>query len=143
MLSSFLRKTARQVPEFISSVRSAFLPGIFNRPSPEFQLVGIPGFDGLISEFLRENHEPTNVFDVAILNMAVPKSKISPSRKRMKHKQHIPDKVQWYTCTRCGEPKRPHRICTKHMDICALREDEWEAKKQKDAAASTSSAGDA
>jgi len=64
--------------------------------------------------------------------MGVPKSKVSPSRKRMKHLQHVPDKIGWLQCKKCGEPKRPHRICTKHIDICAMRDDEYEAKKALD-----------
>ena len=43
--------------------------------------------------------------------LAVPKSKISRSRKRMKWKQHIPKEVAWAPCPSCGEPKRPHRLC--------------------------------
>ena len=43
--------------------------------------------------------------------LAVPKSKISRSRKRMKWKQHIPKPVAWAPCPSCGEPKRPHRLC--------------------------------
>ena len=45
----------------------------------------------------------------------------------MKHKQHIPDRIEWASCVRCGEPKRPHRICTTHLDICAMRDEEWKA----------------
>ena len=56
---------------------------------------------------------------------------ISPSRKRMKHKQHIPDRIEWAPCLRCGEPKRPHRICTAHIDICAMRDEEYEAHLKK------------
>ena len=69
-----------------------------------------------------------SLFD-GILYMGVPKSKVSPSRKRMKHLQHVPDKIGWLQCKKCGEPKRPHRICTKHIEICAMRDDEYEAKK--------------
>jgi ribosomal protein L32 len=61
--------------------------------------------------------------------MAVPKSRISPSRKRMKHERYYPDKVAVKTCARCGEPKRPHRMCTKHKEVCVMREEDWLAKK--------------
>ena len=53
---------------------------------------------------------------------------MSPSKKKMKHKRYIPNKVPWYTCNKCGEPKRPHRICSTNKEICALRSDEWEVK---------------
>jgi len=53
----------------------------------------------------------------------------------MGHKRFFPKRIEWYKCLRCGEPKRPHRICTKNVDICALREDEWLAiKKSRDEA---------
>lgn len=64
-----------------------------------------------------------------VWNMGVPKSKISHSRKRMRHAQHIPKKVNWYVCERCGESRKPHRVCLKNTEICALREDEWQARK--------------
>lgn len=58
---------------------------------------------------------------------AVPKTKVSRSRKRMKWAQHIPDKVSWSLCERCGSPKRPHRICSENMEICAMRDEEYQA----------------
>jgi ribosomal protein L32 len=73
-----------------------------------------------------------------VWNMGVPKSRVSHSRKRMRHGQHIPKKVHWYTCERCGESRKPHRVCVKNSDICALREDEWQLRK-KDATADTAS----
>ena len=54
---------------------------------------------------------------------AAPKSKITPGRKRIKHKRYFPDRVAWVSCKRCGEPKQPHRFCTTHIDICAMREE--------------------
>ena len=80
----------------------------------------------------------SNILD-GILLMGVPKSKVSPSRKRMKHLQHVPEPVSWYKCLRCGEPKRPHRICTAHMEICALSDEDYEAHKQKSGQSSSSS----
>ncbi len=96
-----------------------------------------------------------DVFDLSIL-MAAPKSKvfniilvcsfqimvnlprqISPSRKRQKHMRFFPDPVPWAKCDRCGEPKRPHRICSEHSDICGMRPDEYEAHKQKEKNSST------
>jgi ribosomal protein L32 len=49
----------------------------------------------------------------------------------MKHKQYFPKPVQWYFCEKCGESKLPHRICTKHLDICAMKPDEWKEYKAK------------
>ncbi len=49
----------------------------------------------------------------------------------MKHGRYIPDRIDWYLCEKCGEPKRPHRICTAHIDICAIRKKDWvQMKKQ-------------
>lgn len=75
----------------------------------------------------------------SIWTMAVPKSKISRSRKRMKWKQHIPEPIAWYRCNRCGEPKRHHRICTKNANICAMREGEYAAHMEKQAATASAS----
>jgi hypothetical protein len=37
----------------------------------------------------------------------------------------FPEKVAWVKCEKCGEPKRPHRICTDHIDICAMKPKEY------------------
>lgn len=87
------------------------------------------GLAGTVSELLE-----------GVWNMGVPKSKVSPSRKRMKHLQHVPDPVNWYKCTRCGEAKRPHRICTTHMDVCALSDEDY-AKRVNSAGEGNSSTG--
>lgn len=93
-----------------------------NSPDTEaYQLVGIPS-----RKEVRNTQDLSSIWD-SILLMAVPKTRVSRSRKRMKHKQHIPDKIGWYTCEKCGEPKRPHRICTKNINICAMRP--WEYKQ--------------
>ena len=65
------------------------------------------------------------------ISIYFPFFQISHSRKRMGHGRYIPKKVEWHTCDRCGQARRPHRVCRKHIDICALREDEWLVLKKK------------
>jgi ribosomal protein L32 len=48
-------------------------------------------------------------------------------RKRAKHLRFKVEPKRWMTCQKCGEPKLPHRICKNHADVCALRDEEWEA----------------
>ena len=129
-VSSLLRRLPRLALDSVEAVNAQFNRN-FLAPGRgfEYQLIGA-------AMLPRQNEEtsPTSVFEEAILRMAVPKSKISPSRKRMKWQQHIPDRIDWVVCTRCGEPKRPHRICTAHMDICAMREEDYKvhiANKEK------------
>eukprot|EP01036_Dinobryon_divergens_P024614 gene24614-33082_t len=38
--------------------------------------------------------------------------------------------VNWISCKRCGEPKLRHRMCKNNMNICAMRDDEYEEYKQ-------------
>jgi ribosomal protein L32 len=47
----------------------------------------------------------------------------------MKHGKYVLDRVEWSECARCGEPKLPHRICRKNLDICAMREEDWKVEK--------------
>jgi ribosomal protein L32 len=81
-----------------------------------------------MSEELGEEVKLNSLWD-GIIYFAVPKKKISFSRKRQKHDKFIPDKVNWHFCKKCGEPKLPHRICTKFKDICALTTSKWQEMK--------------
>mmetsp|Transcript_45692 Transcript_45692/g.103164 ORF Transcript_45692/g.103164 Transcript_45692/m.103164 type:complete len:115 (-) Transcript_45692:334-678(-) len=43
---------------------------------------------------------------------AVPKSKVTPSRKRMRGYHRTPKQVQGYSmCKECGQPTLRHRLC--------------------------------
>ncbi|HKI96108.1 MAG TPA: 50S ribosomal protein L32 [Gemmatimonadales bacterium] len=43
--------------------------------------------------------------------MAVPKRRTSKSRKRKRRTHHKAAPVALQACPRCGDPKRPHRVC--------------------------------
>lgn len=43
--------------------------------------------------------------------MAVPKKRTSKQRKRKRRTHYKADPVARHTCPRCGDPKRPHRVC--------------------------------
>ena len=75
------------------------------REQPQFALAQLPKAEA-------EQEAMPSLSDILRgLWLAVPKSKVSRSRKRMKWKQHIPKPVAWAPCPSCGEPKRPHRLC--------------------------------
>ena len=44
--------------------------------------------------------------------MAVPKKKVSPSRKKMRRHFYALKSESYATCPNCLELKRPHRICS-------------------------------
>lgn len=44
--------------------------------------------------------------------MAVPKKKTSKAKKNMRRSHHALTGSAMVTCKACGEPKRPHRVCT-------------------------------
>eukprot|EP01041_Mallomonas_annulata_P005364 gene5364-10723_t len=89
--------------------------------------IAFAGMDTILNHS-SESKSQSNLesFINGIFLMGVPKSKVSPGKKRMKHLRYIPNRVVWGTCTRCGEPKRPHRICSTNLEICAMREEDWE-----------------
>ncbi len=43
--------------------------------------------------------------------MAVPKRKMSKSKKRMRQAAHKRPLVATTTCPQCGAPAQPHRVC--------------------------------
>ena len=43
--------------------------------------------------------------------MAVPKRRTSKSRKNKRRTHHRAHVVAAQPCSRCGDPKRPHRVC--------------------------------
>ena len=59
------------------------------------------------------------------LFLAVPKSKISYSKKRIKNNRLNAKQINWIRCERCGEPKIPGKICEENKDVCALRDAEF------------------
>ena len=54
--------------------------------------------------------------------MAVPKRRMSKSRKRLRRGQDAAINVQTQACPRCGSPKLSHRVC----DSCGY----YRGKKQ-------------
>jgi large subunit ribosomal protein L32 len=45
--------------------------------------------------------------------MAVPKRKVSPSRRNMRRSHHALSRPAYNECGNCGELKRPHNVCGK------------------------------
>lgn len=43
--------------------------------------------------------------------MAVPKRRTSKQRKRKRRTHYRAGKATSQSCPRCGDPKRPHRVC--------------------------------
>jgi large subunit ribosomal protein L32 len=43
--------------------------------------------------------------------MAVPKRKLSKSRKRLRRGHHSAAGIKTQACTKCGAPRLPHRVC--------------------------------
>jgi large subunit ribosomal protein L32 len=43
--------------------------------------------------------------------MAVPKKKVSPSRRNMRRSHHALLAPAYVECPNCGELKRPHHLC--------------------------------
>ena len=50
--------------------------------------------------------------------MAVPKRKVSPSRRNMRRSHHALTRPGYAECSNCGETKHPHHVCPKchHYD---------------------------
>ncbi|MEO5336462.1 MAG: 50S ribosomal protein L32 [Magnetospirillum sp. WYHS-4] len=43
--------------------------------------------------------------------MAVPKKKVSKSRRNMRRAHHALKSSSYHECPNCGELKRPHHVC--------------------------------
>jgi large subunit ribosomal protein L32 len=43
--------------------------------------------------------------------MAVPKRKVTPSRRDMRRSHHALQPQAYGECPNCGEPRRPHHVC--------------------------------
>jgi large subunit ribosomal protein L32 len=43
--------------------------------------------------------------------MAVPKRKVTPSRRNMRRSHHALQPQAHGECPNCGEPRRPHHVC--------------------------------
>ncbi len=43
--------------------------------------------------------------------MAVPKKRVSKQRKRKRWTHYKAELVVTQACPRCGDPRRPHRVC--------------------------------
>lgn len=56
-------------------------------------------------------------------------SQVTNMKKKRKHISYIPTAKGWSVCPKCGEAKLPHRICKKHLEVCAMRDAEWKEKK--------------
>lgn len=121
-LARLTQKTSSFLNQKITSSFSSF----FTPYSPAFSLAS--SSPSIPSE--RQSQSLNDLFDS--LWFAAPKSKVSPSRKRMKHLQHVPKPVQWITCAHCGEPKRPHRVCSKDPVLCATPVNKMKANKPSD-----------
>lgn len=44
--------------------------------------------------------------------MAVPKKKVSPSRRGMRRSHEALSAPSYHECSNCGELKRPHHVCS-------------------------------
>ena len=131
-LSNISRKFIRNANSQYTSLLQFVWSNIMIPPSyPMPQLALADSFAVKMRSEDKRNDQKSGISSLwdSIIYFAVPKKKISFSRKRQKHDQFIPDKVNWHFCKKCGEPKLPHRICTKFKDICALTTSKWQEIK--------------
>lgn len=121
-----MRATA--TPKHTPNIKALVNNFLHNR-FPQFQLLGPDvSLEQHFEKSDNDSHQIESLYDA--LWFAAPKSKISQRKKKQKHLRYFPDKVTWVKCDRCGEPKQPHRICTTNIEVCGMREEEWnEAKK--------------
>jgi ribosomal protein L32 len=102
-------------------------------PMQQFQL--LPEFAGMnYDNNMQEEKHPQDfevfdslkeLLDTYIWRMAAPKNRKTKGKKHLKHERKIPHKIEWSYCKRCGKPRRPHRVCTEFLEICAMREKDY------------------
>ena len=99
-------QTGRRLVPDLSGMAGAMYPRL------ALQTVGVP-MPAAASE---ENKEAPSSGLASLLDgflLAVPKKKISYSRKRMKWPHMELKNVATYSCRKCGKLKQPHRVCEK------------------------------
>lgn len=131
----------RQVTTFVAKLqRSAekLWSGAYLAPFQQQSLgLEVAGYPSAMDDRCEgSNDSRSSLSDImeGVWNMAVPKSKISKSKKRMKYQRYMAKQINWMRCDRCGDPKLPHRICEENKDICVLSDEEYAAflAKQED-----------
>ena len=111
----------RTFSKFVDIIQNSVSMNYFFQP----QLAGIVN----VHNKTFSDNENECVFDLVVLKMGVPKSKITPERKKRKEGRYVAQKVGWYVCKKCGEPKRPHRICSKNFSVCSIKDKIFEKMK--------------
>lgn len=108
------REIAFRVANVKAIIQLPSLPTWLNRliPSSVEDTLHIPALAGAQSEPLTPASVSDEVLEWDGMLHAVPKSKISHSRKAMRHaNKGLKDRVDFVHCPACGKPKLAHHIC--------------------------------